>query len=235
MAQNTITLVMPYYNNPNMLRRHIQEWNSYSDDLKEKFKVILVDDGSQVSPAKANLIPSEVSLQLYRIKEDIPWNQHGARNLGMTFSEGWCLITDIDHLLTEKNLKNILKYPLNKLCAYKPKRTLPDNSYYKSHPNSYVIHRDLFWQTGGCDEAYAGYYGIDSTFRRRLTNYADIIEFDDIYLILYRRDTIADASTTTYGRKGSEYAVCNNHELARRKKENPQPIPPLNFTWERIL
>jgi predicted glycosyltransferase involved in capsule biosynthesis len=228
-----ITLVMAYYENGGMLDRHFKEWQTYPD---KDFKVILVDDGSQNDPAINHVQKMKFPLELYRIQIDIPWNQNGARNLGMTHTEGWCLLTDMDHLLTKDQFKTLYKLNLNKNTHYVPGRRKANGEWYKKHPNSYILSSDTYWKAGGYDEAFCGHYGTDSTFRRQLQKTSKRIELGKkFYLILYGREVIPDASTRNYGRKGSEYAVSNTPELKKRKKLGPPPIPPLNFPWERLL
>lgn len=231
--QNKFTLVMAYYENGEMLDRHFQEWATYPDF---PFKVILVDDGSGKDPAINHIKESEFPLELYRINTDIPWNQNGARNLGMTRAEGWCVLTDMDHLLSKDQFEKLYTLKLSSDVHYVPGRRRADGAVYKRHPNSYVLHKDLYWKAGGYDEAFSGYYGTDSTFRRQLAKVSDRVEFgEQFYLTLYGREVIPDASTTNYGRKDSKYHVSRNPEIAQRKRKCPPPVPPLNFPWERIL
>jgi hypothetical protein len=223
-----ITIVMAYYNNPTMLERHVEEWAKY----EEGFRAIIVDDGSQ-KPALPILQDCPIPVELYRILIDKPWNQNGARNLAMTHAEGWCLMTDMDHLLTVDEAKkiNLAKYSTRR--AYRPLRQKPNGEPYKRHPNSYLLTRTLYWKAGGYDEDFCGWYGTDSTFRRQLGN--NIIDTNGFALTLYGREVIADASTTTLGRKDSSYHVRNNPLLREKRKQGGKAIPPLNFPWERQL
>lgn len=228
-----LTLVMAYYENGKMLERHFKEWQSYP---KKDFKIILVDDGSKKDPALNHIKETQFPLELYRINVDIPWNQNGARNLGMTHADGWCLITDMDHLLSKKQFETLYSLDLDSDIHYVPGRKKINGEWYKRHPNSYVLTRTLYWKAGGYDESFSGYYGTDSTFRRQLISVSERIELQKkFYLTLFSRQDIKDASTRNYGRKGSEYQVGRNPELAERKRLGPPPIPPLNFPWERLL
>jgi len=235
--KNNITLVYAYYENGLMLDRHMLEWAAYPDDCKPNLKAIIVDDGSPKDPAIKHIKPVGFSVELFRIKQDIPWNQNGARNLAMTHASGWCLLTDMDHLLPINMVDKLLNMELKSGVYYIPSRIRAfDGLPYHRHPNSYVMNRELYWKVGGYDEAYAGYYGTDATFRNQLAaKGGGRCELDDFYLILYGREVIPDASTTAYGRKGSEYYIPNNIALKIRKKLNPPPIPPLNFDWERVI
>lgn len=232
--KNHITLVYAYYENGGMLDVHLKEWARYRN--KDNFSAIIVDDCSHRDPAEDHLRGVDVGfpISLYQITTDIPWNQNGARNLAMTFADGWCFLTDMDHLLNAKNAERLLRYSLNSSRHYKPQRRLADGSKYHQHPNTYVIHRDLYWDAGGYDEAFCGYYGSDSTFRRQLKNISRCTNFEKIHTNLYKREVVPDASTTDFGRKDSSYHVSNSDELSRRRREHLPPIAPLNFEWHRI-
>jgi hypothetical protein len=54
---------------------------------------------------------------------------------------------------------------------------------------------------GGYDERFAGHYGTDADFRDRVSLKANIVTLPQ-KIIRVPRETIPDASTTTYVRKG---------------------------------
>ena len=123
----------------------------------------------------------------------------------------------MDHLLAKNQFEKLYELNLNKNIHYVPGRQKADGSWYKRHPNSYIIHKDLYWKAGGYDESFSGHYGTDSTFRRQLARVSQRIELgEQFYLTLYGREVIEDASTRNYGRKGSEYSIGNNPELKDR-------------------
>lgn len=235
---NQLTLVMAYYENGGMLDRHFAEWAKYSEKVKQKLKIIIVDDGSPNDPALSHIKDVGISVSLFRIKQDIPWNQNGARNLAMTHvDKGWCFLTDMDHLLPKDQVPLVLRANWDINFAYRPLRIKPDGSLYKRHPNTYLLTKKAYWKVGGYDEAYAGYYGTDSTFRRRLKRKYKLIDTDLFHVVLYGREDITDASTQPerYGRKGSTFHVSHNKKLRARKKVSPPPIEPLNFDWEKVI
>ncbi len=226
---------MAYYENPTMLFKHLMCWNAYASEHKKNLEAIIVDDGSPDNPAKINGNMG-FPISLFRIKQDIPWNQNGARNLAMTHARGLCLLTDMDHLLPKHMVAPLLNTNWDPIKVYKPQRFLPEGTEYKRHPNTYVISQETYWKAGGYDESFSGYYGTDSTFRRALLETTTIEDTDAFGLTLYKREVIPDASTKPerYGRKGTKYHVSQNTDLVIRKKYGGKPIPPLNFDWERI-
>ena len=229
-----ITLVYAYYENGGMLDRQIKEWKKYK--AKDRFKAIIVDDGSQNDPAESHLRGVDVGfdIELYRIDVDIPWNQDGARNLAMTHADGWCLITDMDHMLSVAEAKKLVKKTVDPNIHYTLQRIKPDGSDYHHHPNSYVLHREFYWKAGGYDESYRGYYGSDGVFKRQLQNVGDK-KLLKVALTMFGRSDISDASTRNYGRKDTEYHIAQNPDLLARRESNAPPIEPLNFDWHRVL
>lgn len=208
-----LTLIMPYYDNPGMLAIHYRTWAAYPDDLRERLRVIIVDDGSPgVAAAEVDRPEGLPDLRIYRVTVDLPWHQHAARNIGAFHArKGWMLMTDIDHLLPEGTLRTIIGIP---------ERTRTDEAFTftrvdapdmaptvhavtgkpKPHVNTFVIHRDLYWQLGGYDEDYCGVYGTDGYFRKRLWAVARQTVLPTP-LIRYAREVQPDASTRTLPRK----------------------------------
>jgi hypothetical protein len=224
-----ITIVMAYYNNPTMLKRHIEEWKEYP----KGFRAIIVDDGSEEAALPILKENCPIPLQLYRITVDKPWNQNCARNLAMTHSRGWCLMTDMDHLLTIEEANKINLEDYQEQYAYKPlRRRANGDPYDKRHPNSFLLTHDLFWEVGGYNENTCGWYGTDSMFRKKLKNRT--LETSLFALNLYE-GVIEDAITRTYGRKDSHYHLANNKRLIKDIKQNNLPTTSLNFPWIRQL
>jgi hypothetical protein len=230
MTTDTLTLVYPYYNNGSMLERQLDAWARYADPAR--WQAIIVDDGSRDDPAQPHLRDVGFPLALYRIREDIPWNQDGARNLAMYHAHGWCLLSDMDHLLPPEQATRLLTVAKDPERYYTLDRQLSDGRPLRRAPNILLLHCDLFARVGGYDEAYSGYYGSDVAFRRRLAERARGGHLP-IPLTVYVPAEVPDAATRHYGRRHSPYWLGSNPELARRLAANPPPIKPLNFTWER--
>lgn len=242
-----LTLVMPYYENASMLALHYQAWALWPNSLRNRLHVIIVDDGSPEAPAAAVKRPFGLpSLEIYRIKQDRPWHQHAARNLGASAApEGWMLLTDMDHLLTpgpaswifvqidEGDLDPGTVYMLDRVEANTGEPTLGKDGNPKPHPNSFVMTRDMFWRIGGYDERATGFYGTDRLFRDRAFRFAKKGHLD-APLVRYWRDIVPDASTTTLPRKeGRDPAV--KAKALREIALNPEARTVLDFDWERAF
>jgi hypothetical protein len=236
-----ITIVMPYYENGGMLERHLQEWESYAPHVKESFRAVIVDDGSPNDPAIKHMRDPGFHVELWRIKQNVPWNIPGARNLGMHVApKGLCLLTDIDHLLSAKDAELLAAtiYVAGKpRTAYTMQRRWADGRPLHPHPNSYVLERYLYWQAGGTDEDFSGRWGAgEAAFRKSLNVTArNIVLLNDVYLTHYGRDDIPDASTREWGRKGSAWDYNHDPKL-KAKARGPayKPENPLRFDWEQV-
>ena len=242
-----LTLVVPYFNNPQMLSLQYEGWLGWAEKQKERFKVVLVDDGSQNAPAAAVARPDGLpELEIYRVLEDRPWHQHGARNLGAHVApEGWLLLTDMDHVLTEdaasmlfnridKGLDHRKAYMLDRVEADTGLPTMKDGNP-KPHPNSFVMTRKLYWKIGGYDEDWCGHYGTDAFFRKRVFRIAPRGHLN-IPLVRYWRDIVPDASTNGLPRKEGRDPLAKEKILAAKKARGEEgSIKVLQFEWERVL
>lgn len=112
-----IALCVTYYNNPQMLAVQLRTWAGYPAHVRERFKFVIVDDGSDKRIAEYVLadLPDEhcaplARMSLYRIDTPICWNQHGARNLAARETScPWLLMLDIDHVLTAENAERLVE------------------------------------------------------------------------------------------------------------------------------
>ena len=131
---------------------------------------MFVDDGS--SPPILASAPAR-SMRAFRVLDDIPWNQPGARNLGALNASGeWILFHDIDHFISSQNTSDILSQldSLNPMRMYRFSRAyLNSDAAIASHMNTFLIQKELFVSLGGYDSDFSGNYAFDDTF------------FDDVF------------------------------------------------------
>lgn len=236
------TLVMAYYDNPSMLFHQISKWTALPPEIREALHVIVVDDGSPRWPALGvatrvgGWADDIADFQLFRMKQDVPWNQDACRNLGVKHAQtAWVLLTDMDHVVPVNTWRRLMAGRLEKHKVYRFARcTAPDMLAYKPHPNSWALRSKTFWTCGGYDEALAGNYGTDGDFMVRLRRVAPFVELSE-QLIRYPRDVIPDASTTTLERKSAEQKA-KVHALLRARRDVPDWKPrTLSFDFERVL
>lgn len=243
-----VTLVVPYYRNPRMLERQMQEWREYPDAIK----VLVVDDGSP-EPAQEVLVDVDRErVSLYRIKVDIPWNRHGARNLASQVAETERLIhVDIDHILPGASAHELVKrnpdasrwykfarYRVGKADATRRKDVLPNDCEFgkiKPHVDSFLCTKKVYWKAGGYNEDYCGHLGGGNEFAKRMARVAkeDLLE-DPICLHVYTRTAVPDASDLHLSR---DLSVWEKHKqrLKRSGGAGPMPTSWCRFPWERVF
>jgi len=254
-----LSLVIPYYRNPTMLQRQFLLWrDEWSAHLKEQIEIIIVDDGSPAETAEdvlRNL--SGLPLSLYRVTEDRPWHQHGARNLGAHVATGeWLLMTDMDHIVPGSTLAEILRLlpelsdrtvlTFGRVDAPRRliwfadewtsfERTRREDGSLKPHVNSFAISKKNYWRIGGYDEDLCGIYGTDGHFRKRLFGPGSVERhLSHAPLIRVDRDVINDASTRNVERKTPGRTKIKQR-IVLEKLIAKRAITTLNFPWEKVL
>jgi hypothetical protein len=248
-----ISVIVPYYRAPAMLRAHLNVWSDYSAEVLSMMRLIVVDDGSP-EPAEEVIknhqwnFPRD-KFALYRITQDIPWNRGGARNLGsMQAQTPWLLHMDIDHLLpsaqatalvkgiklAKQNWYRFERYRVGEADETRRKDAVPDSARFakiKPHGDSYLCPRELYWRVGGYDEDYSGCLGGGSPFLAQMEAAAPVHVLP-VALHVHTRYSYPDASVSTLDRDTREYV--------RRKKEkqrtrNTRARNPLRFNWEQVI
>lgn len=215
--QELITVIHPYYGQEAMLPLVLKEMQD-----TENVRLVIVDDGS---PEELGKIPA---VDVYRIKEDKLWNQSGARNLGFHVSDGWCLYSDIDHIVTKEAIDSIRGRDWDKDSIYWLGRTEKGESIDPAY-NCYFIHKSGFEKIGGYDEDFAGGYGFEDTLFFTLAGkYLNPVSWDDIKLTCR-----ADIGSS---RSDRSLNMDRNKRMLDQKLIDPLPVTnqKLRFVWEKI-
>lgn len=236
-----ITIVLPYYINQGMLLEQLRSWRALPADIRAQLHVVVVDDGSPREPALPVVQAAEpagvASFRLYRTGVDVRWNWLFCRNLGVKVADTeWVLLTDIDHVAPEATWRSLMTDKLDPRSVYRFSRVdAPALTPYKAHPNSWFLTRALFDAIGGYDERFSGFYGTDSEFRERVQAAARAVIMRGDVLVRYPREVIADASTTTYGRKEpQDRENVTRIKDARAQVKNWRPLR-VTFPYERLV
>lgn len=219
-----VTIIYPYYDNPEFLKRQLGWWGTYGSELRSHLSAIIVDDGSTL-PA-GDVLAAERQLpfpiRLFRIDVDIRWNWLAARNIGFHHAnDGWCLVTDIDHVIPASTADALVYGKHDARKIYGLSRIEYNGEPIAPHPNSWFLTREMFWKVGGYDETLSGHYGTDGEWRRRLAATAPLEILTDR---LVRHEHVGDSSTTTYLRKQPEDARVKQLIAARGKKWKPKTL-----------
>ena len=211
-----LTIVLAYYDNPSMLEFQWQQIAGYSKALRDRIEVIIVDDASPITAALSVVRPKSLPKhRVYRIAKDIPWNQDAARNIGAhEASSPWLLLTDIDHVVPEETLRGLLDLDKDPTVFYTLGRTkFFGDGVREPHPNSYVMTRGMYWAIGGHDEDYAGIYGKDYLFRKRVLKETREVHLSDLRLARVGTSNIPDAGTSTIARRNTRRATLRGYVL----------------------
>lgn len=229
---------MAYYENHGQLKRQYALLRSMPETVRKNVRVIVVDDCSEKKPAFREKIGME--LEVFRIlPPKVPWNQDAARNIGAHHAiTDWLLLIDMDHEIPEATWRRVTEGQL--LCntvyrfsriSMKPNGTLEP---YKDHPNTWLVSRHHYENTGGYDERLAGLYGSDGDFRKRVEDGMLVEQLPEV-IIRIGREIQADASTTQFARK----SIQNDREMRRIKTERSKlpgwrPVR-FRFPYERVV
>jgi glycosyltransferase involved in cell wall biosynthesis len=226
-----VTFIYPYYENPVFLLTQMTRWRQYADTLKPYLSVIVVDDGSPTAPARKalKLQPPMPFLRMFRIDVDVRWNWLAARNIGFHHaSDGWCLVTDMDHVVPEATLEALVYGLHDPKVAYAFTRCEHTGPLVNPHSASFFLTRQMFWKVGGYDEALSGHYGTDGTYRRELAKHARIQILKDE---LVRYEYVADSSSDLKRKDKADKDVVKKLVAARGKSWRPKV---LSFPYREV-
>lgn len=236
-----------YYENGPMLREHLQEWGRYSDTLKARIEFNVTDDCSSRAPAYEIVreagVPDGVNLQMFRITKKVPWNYLAARNIDAHHSRGsWLLTTDMDLMLTAENAFRLLEHidtDLSPDAYYRVERKImPDETWYKPHPDTWLMTRKVYWKVGGNDEEFAGRYGgLDGVYKRRVIAACRGGGFNlsDVFLLYYPRGYLKESGTNDFARKEGrkkEDEVEFRRRSLEKMRRGEKPLV-MSFPYER--
>lgn len=253
-----ITWIIPYYEAPKTLTIQLINWMSLSPFVKSNLSIFLIDDGSPDNPA-LSLVQSFWSelnsirdFRVYRVLEDKPWNNHGCRNLGAYLAEDpWLLMTDVKHMVSSSSLEALIRmekkedefyvFPCAD-CGYLLEkglqlvwRTNKDGiPRRKDHPNTFLVHRRSFWETGGYDEDYCGTHGGDGPFMRSLEKVCRRVFVDEASCIRIWPRLVEDSQALVATRKEYNELYLRLRQVKTRSGDT-QSRNPIRFDWRREL
>ena len=203
-----ISILYSYFGQIEMVEKQVKEWQKY----KDRVKLVYVDDCSKVPLVKPK------GVEVYRVLDDIKWNQGGARNLGMSILKGWVLVLDMDYLVTKKNVEQILALKPKKGTVYYFGRTGENISY-----TLYLIHSDDFKKTGGYDEDFSGHYGWeDALMNRRIKDTLNREAHEEIKIQYFPGESSGGADSQ------------RNKDLLSWKLMFPEKGENIRFKWKKL-
>lgn len=208
MKIEKLSLIVPYYNQPEMLALQEGVWREYPPEVR----VLLIDDGSQECPK-----PSHA--KVYRILEDIPWNTPGAINLGARAAkDGWLCVMEIDHSLMPQEMRKLLAMDLERDAVYYFTR----EARHGQTQGQFLCERGWFWECGGMDEDFSGNYGY---FEQQFAS------------VVGRKITLPIHIECHNDMAGSAVGLPRDPEHNRNlyhKKAGTKAIQPFRYIWEEL-
>lgn len=237
----SLSYVVPVYTNQcrgTVLEQLLNRYASYSRKMLERIQFIVVDDGSPM-PVQ---IPDDIDLNilLLRIKEDIPWNQPGARNLGVVYARSEkVLITDVDHEFPEDTLQHALERTCRPHEAFMFERKEADGERLNPHPNTFLFRRSTFLGYYGYDEEFCGAYGYDDLMFREWQQYngTRFRCLPQRFLCIHRAidRNVAYHSLVRDDTRNARLAAAKRKEWAEYGRWGGHSRRFLEFTWERVM
>lgn len=203
-----LTIVMSVFGQPLMLAKQLDTIRSYSDHVLERLRFFIVDDHGDPPVDETQIRDLALFVEearLYRVDDDIKWNQMGARNLAMKEADGWVAMLDPDMVFDHEMIQRIfgvvdmMKRGQSLRFLLKHVQT---GEIDRTSPNTHILHRDDFWKAGGYDEDFAGGKGYSDVMLMRCLRGVGIksIWRDDIYAHFYGPKDIPDAMVNTIDR-----------------------------------
>ncbi|NIM59354.1 MAG: glycosyltransferase [Candidatus Aminicenantes bacterium] len=224
-----LTILYSYYNSSEALGIQINNWSQYPIELMKKLHFILIDDCSDNIADLAINFP--INLTQLRITDNIPWNQPGAKNLGFKFAKtDWVFNSDIDHVLKPEMCEKLVELKKDKGTVYYFSRFSDKGESRNSHPNSFLIHKDVFWELGGYDEDFCGHYGYDDILlKTMIQSQCKTEHLNSINLINYTSLFSSDLDRNR--RKNKRLLKRKKKQLQKGKYQNKKI---LRFNWEVV-
>ena len=251
-----LTLVQPFYGEVDRLKRlYYDSWTKYSKEIKNKLRIILVDDCGTpaIHETVANInIDSNLYIKVFRITNNLRYNTAGALNLGCTnASTDFILMMDNDCTFLPAEMHKVMQLRPLDGWLYKFKRNRITNDPKLKAINRYLpctnlLHRNVFTAVGGFDEdftgEYSGGYGyfdchfdykvLQKLFTRGCVHEVIVTEYMDA----------VDPNVTGTGLKNvkkverSEGHMRMNKSLYRKKQNNHSlnNYEILRFPWEKV-
>ena len=139
----------------------LKKYATYDPAVLDRVHFVVVDDGS---PLAYEIPALGLNLTWLKVRRDIPWNQSGARNLGVTYAKSdKILITDVDHEFPEATLRHLVEHANCGRRVYKFFRYTPEQpgKLVRGHPNTFFLSRARYFELHGYDEEFAGGYGAE--------------------------------------------------------------------------
>lgn len=226
-----------------MMAKQMETISSYPQVLRDKLRVIVVDDcGEPPFVYKTDLF----ILRIFRITEDIPWNQPGARNLVAHMApDGPMILLDPDMVFSAEMMDRMVqtadKLVRGQVVKYGLKH-VSSGELDMSSPNTYMLYREDFLACGGYDEGFCGHKGwSDVQLLDIMKSFYKMHPRPDLFADFYSIKQISDAAVMRLDRstKHNRAVRIKKHGQAKaaggwRNFVKSRKGPNLRFPWVEV-
>tara|TARA_B100000427_G_scaffold263954_1_gene228965 strand:+ start:7884 stop:8579 length:696 start_codon:yes stop_codon:yes gene_type:complete len=228
-----ITINLSFYNQDDVLRKHILGWKSWPEVLKQKISFCIIDDCSKTKATDvlSDIDLSDLNISIYRVKEDLVCNIAGVRNLSAKECKTeWMVILDMDTIISEELAVSMLDLTSSESGnCFKFNRRVPGNPSHEKngqpHPAVCLLRLEDYWNVGGCEEDLVGHYGqTDPIFWYRAQGKLNVYFMSSMFL-----DYIPEGEATINRDTSHNFEV-----FAHKRKTNTWSTDFVRFDWEKI-
>jgi glycosyltransferase involved in cell wall biosynthesis len=167
-----LSILSHFYNSHEWVDKQIKHWQAIDANLRHLFEIILVDDHSD---AYYELPETDLNIRLFRVLDDIDWNQAGARNLATYHATGEvAMFIDIDQLIYVNFLERLAQVTATierdtmHFFKIKDLTNILNNEKLVHHPNAFFVNLQDFKTLGGYDEDFCGHYGYEDIYLQKM-------------------------------------------------------------------
>ena len=168
----TCTMVTPYYEDEPQLIRHLSQ-----GCLEQLDEIIIIDDCSPSEPAREIIQDfKHLPISLYEVTEDLGFNAHGCRNLGVSQAETeWVFLADVDQVISPTAMNQML----SKMRSAPMNTMVSAMSYGAPAYNTFACKREDYMMSGGYDEEFVNLHGGSRSFVARLQTFLSVEYIDE--------------------------------------------------------
>jgi glycosyltransferase involved in cell wall biosynthesis len=202
----SISLVYTYYENPEMLERLVGHLASFPKPIRDRIELVVVDDGSPENPATVPGSELGFECRVFRILYDQPWNQSGARNIGVREARHqWALMLDIDMEVPLQTISALLDLEADyrDWFLFSARRVTGGPMPFRRSHNAILMSKRFYWKVGGFDENFDGYYGTAQFFGIAAGKLYSLTHLTELFIDFVESEEVPDANTRTLSRKAS--------------------------------
>lgn len=242
-----VTIAMAVYSQPLMLEVQFNYLRSYSKELLAQMELLIVDDCGKI-PAE---IPADIQellpCQLFRVLDDIAWNQPGARNLALEHVRTpLVLFVDPDMGFSANMMAKMIVAGYELERGHVIRFMLRHRNTQKvdpSSPNTWFLHVADFLAVGAYSEDYSGAKGwSDVSLLDVMKHHYKIHHRSDLFAEFYSADEVSDAMVMSLDRSTvrNKKIRLRDVKMARMNGGWARWVktckgPNLRFRWERVL